>query len=71
MGGYDFGRHMNLEWSGPHAGERLDLGRFSGPGEEKLADSVGGDILMLATIDPDCSGSWVSCDELYDVRPTL
>lgn len=71
MGGYDFGRHMNLEWSGPNAGERLDLGRFSGPGGEKIAEAVGGDILMLATIDPDCPGSRVASDELHDVRALL
>jgi hypothetical protein len=70
-GGYDFGRHMNQDWSGPSPGERLDLGRFSGPAGEKITDSVSGDILMLATIDPDCPGSWVARDELYDVRALL
>lgn len=71
IGGYDFGRHMNLEWSGPNAGERLDLGRFSGPGGEKIADAVGGDILMLATIDPDCPASRAASDELRDVSALL
>jgi hypothetical protein len=70
-GGYDFSQHMNQEWSGPSPGERLDLRRFSGPGGEKLTDSVSSDILMFATVDPDCPGSWVARDELYDVRAQL
>lgn len=70
-GGYDFGTHMNLEWSGPKAGERIDLQRFSGPGGEKITDTFGGEILMLATVDPDCAASRVARDELYDVRENL
>jgi hypothetical protein len=67
-GWYDFSPHMNLDWSGPKAGERLDLQRFSGPGGEKLTDAAGGDLLMLATVDPDCAAARAARDELRDVR---
>jgi len=65
--GYDFSPSLNAEWSGPKIGERLDLRRFVGPDGKPIADSVDGDILMLATIDPDCGASWVARDELRDV----
>jgi hypothetical protein len=67
-GWYDFGPHMNLDWSGPKAGERLDLRRFSGRSGERLADAAGGELLMLATVDPDCAAARAARDELQDVR---
>lgn len=67
MAGYDFSGHMNEDWSGPKAGERLDLQRFKGLNGKKVTDVVEGEVFMLATIDPDCGASWVARDELHDV----
>lgn len=68
MAGYDFSQHMNQDWSGPKAGERLDLQRFAGRGREKITDAVDGEIFMLATVDPDCAAGWAARDVMYDVR---
>lgn len=59
---------MNLDWSGPKVGERLDLQYFSGRNGERITDTVEGDFFMLATVDPDCAASRAARDELYDVR---
>jgi len=66
--GFDFSSHLNLDWSGPKVGERLDLQRFIGRNGEKLTDAVHSDVFMLATIDPDCAAGFVARDELQDVR---
>lgn len=68
MVGFDFGQHMNLDWSGPKIGDRLDLRHFAGRGGEQMRDAVSSDFLMLATIDPDCAAGWAARDQMRDVR---
>lgn len=68
---YDFSKHMNLDGSGPKAGERLDLQRFAGRNGEQLPAAVSGDVFMLATVDPDCAAAGAARDELHDVRQQL
>jgi hypothetical protein len=59
---------MNLDWSGPKVGERLDLQKFVGRNGEKLTDASNSNVFMLATVDPDCAAASVARDELRDVR---
>lgn len=69
--GFDFGQHMNLDWSGPKVGERLDLQHFIGRGGQRMPDAVGGEPLMLAAIDPDCVAGWTARDQMRDVRNNI
>lgn len=70
-GGYDFSENLKTDWSGPEAGDRLDLQRFAGRDGRKITDAVDSEIFMLATVDPDCGASWVARDELHDVRKVI
>lgn len=69
--GFDFSQHANYDWSGPRVGERIDLRRFVGRAGKRLAGATGGDILMLASVDPDCAAGRESRDQLAGVRERM
>lgn len=69
--GFDFSQHANYDWSGPRAGERIDLRRLVGRGGERLAAAAHGGVLMLASVDPDCAAGRETRDQLDEVRERM
>ncbi|HVF55605.1 MAG TPA: hypothetical protein VM934_05620 [Pyrinomonadaceae bacterium] len=69
--GFDFTSHLNQDWSGPNVGERIDLTFFKGRQGERVTDDNGNELLMLATVEPECGAVRAARDEMRVVHDHL
>ena len=72
-GGFDFRPMLednNIAW-GPRIGERIDLMNLRAHNGSPLANFIRSDLIMLATIDPECGASRAASDQMRYVSEQM